>query len=49
LKIYEEQTKPVIEHYRRLGIPFVEVWMNRPVDVVVEKIVEGLKEVLKKR
>ncbi len=45
LKIYEEQTKPVIEYYRKKGIPFVEVWMNRPVDVVVEKIVEGLKKV----
>lgn len=45
LKIYEEQTKPVIEYYKKKGIPFVEVWMNRPVDVVVEKMVEGLKKI----
>jgi adenylate kinase len=45
LKIYEEQTKPVIEYYKKKGIPFVEVWMNRPPEVVVEKIVEGLKKI----
>jgi len=45
LMVYEEQTKPVIECYRKKGIPFVEVWMNRPPDAVVEKIVEGLKKI----
>jgi adenylate kinase len=44
LRIYEEQSKPVVEYYRKKNeIPFVEVWMNRPPEIVVEKIIEGLK------
>lgn len=45
LRVYEEQTKPVIEHYKKGGVPFVEVWMNRPVDVVVKNIIEGLRKI----
>ena len=46
LKVYEEQSKPVLEYYRRKRknkIPFIEVWMNRPPEQVIEKIIEGLK------
>jgi adenylate kinase len=46
LRIYEEQSKPVLEYYKRKRknkVPFVEVWMNRPPEIVVEKIIEGLK------
>jgi len=44
LRIYEEQTKPVLDYYKKKGnIPFIEVWMNRPPEMVVEKIIEGLK------
>jgi adenylate kinase len=44
LRIYEEQSKPVVEYYKRKNeVPFVEVWMNRPPEIVVEKIIEGLK------
>ncbi|MEM0333239.1 MAG: nucleoside monophosphate kinase [Candidatus Aenigmatarchaeota archaeon] len=45
LEIYEEQSKPVIDYYRRnTKIPFVEVWMNRPPEIVVEKIIEELRK-----
>ncbi len=45
LRIYEEQSKPVIEYYKRKNtIPFVEIWMNRPPEEVIEKIVEGLRK-----
>ena len=46
LKVYENQSKPVIEYYnsRKKGkIPFVEVWMSRPPEETVQKIMEGLK------
>jgi len=44
LRIYEEQSRPVLDYYKKQGkIPFVEVWMNKPPEIVVEKIVEGLK------
>ena len=46
LRIYEEQSKPVLEYYRRKRknkVPFIEVWMNRPPEEIVEKIIEGLK------
>jgi len=44
LRIYEEQSKPVLDYYKKKGnIPFIEVWMNRPPEMVVEKIIEGLK------
>ncbi len=46
LRIYEEQSKPVLEYYKRKRknkVPFVEVWMNRPPEIIVEKIIEGLK------
>jgi len=44
LEIYEEQSKPVLEYYKQKNYPFVTVWMNRPPNEVVEKIVEGLKK-----
>ena len=44
LRIYEEQSRPVLDYYKKQGkIPFVEVWMNKPPEMVVEKIIEGLK------
>ena len=43
LEVYRKQSLPVIEYYREKKVPFVEVWMNRPPEEVVEKIVEGLK------
>jgi len=47
LKIYEEQSRPVLKYYerkRKNKVPFVEVWMNRPPEEVVEKIVSELKK-----
>ncbi|MGC8993401.1 MAG: adenylate kinase family protein [Candidatus Aenigmatarchaeota archaeon] len=49
LKVYEEQSKPVLEYYKRKRknkIPMIEIWMNRPPEQVVQKIVEELKKIL---
>ncbi|MEM5853137.1 MAG: nucleoside monophosphate kinase [Candidatus Aenigmatarchaeota archaeon] len=43
LEVYRKQSLPVIKYYREKKVPFVEVWMNKPPEEVVEKIVEGLK------
>ncbi|MEM1574868.1 MAG: nucleoside monophosphate kinase [Nitrososphaerota archaeon] len=47
LNIYEQQSKPVLQYYKRKRknkIPFIEVYMNRPPEIVVEKIISSLKE-----
>lgn len=45
LKVYEQQSKPVIEYYTKKGtIPFIEVWMNRPPEEVVENIVKSIEK-----
>lgn len=46
LRVYEEQSKPVIEYYRSKGAPFVEIRCNDPSvppEVIVEEILRGLK------
>jgi len=44
LKVYHDQSKPVIEYYRQKGkIPLIEVWMNRQPDEVVDEIIGKLK------
>jgi len=46
LEVYEQQSKPVLEFYRKeTKIPFIEIWMNRPVDEVVNNIIEKLKSI----
>ncbi|MGD0329081.1 MAG: nucleoside monophosphate kinase [Nitrososphaeria archaeon] len=45
LKVYEKQSKPIIEYYmdKKEGkIPFVDVWMNSPPEETVQRIIEGL-------
>jgi adenylate kinase len=45
LKVYENQSKPVIEYYnskKKNKVHFIEVWMNRPPEEIVQKIIEGL-------
>jgi adenylate kinase len=44
LKIYENQTKPLLEHFKKNGYRFVTVYMNRPPEEVVHKIIEGLNK-----
>lgn len=47
LRVYEQQSQPVLEFYKKQKkIPIVEVWMNRPPQVVVNTIVEKLKSTL---
>lgn len=44
LKVYEQQSKPVIEYYKNKKdkVPFIEVWMNRPPEEIVDQIVKNL-------
>lgn len=45
LKIYENQSKPIIEYYnskKKNKVHFIEIWMNRPPEEIVQKIIEGL-------
>jgi adenylate kinase len=45
LKVYENQSKPVIEYYnskKKNKVHFIEVWMNKPPEEIVQKIIEGL-------
>lgn len=44
IEIYSKQTKPVFEFLVNKNIPVVNVWMNRPPNQIVEKIIEGLKQ-----
>lgn len=46
LKVYDDQIKPVETFLRKnTEIPFVDVYMNRPPDEVVENILSGLKKI----
>jgi len=45
IKIYEEQTKPVLEFFKKeTKIPIVEIWVNRPVEEIVNRLIEELKK-----
>jgi adenylate kinase len=44
LRVYEEQSKPVIEYFKK-KIPFIKIYMNRPPDQIVEKIIQELKNI----
>ncbi len=45
IKVYEEQTKPVLEFFKReTKIPIVEIWVNRPVEEIVNRLIEELKK-----
>ncbi|MGQ9781421.1 MAG: adenylate kinase family protein [Nitrososphaeria archaeon] len=50
LAIYEIQSEPVIEYYKNKKdkVPFVEVWMNRPPDVIIARIIEGIQDLMTK-
>ncbi|MEM5773162.1 MAG: nucleoside monophosphate kinase [Candidatus Aenigmatarchaeota archaeon] len=43
LKVYKQQTFPLIDYYKNKKIPFIEVWMNKPAEEVVDEIVNKLK------
>jgi adenylate kinase len=45
IKIYEEQTKPVLEFFKKeTKIPIIEIWVNRPVEEIVNRLIEELKK-----
>ena len=43
LKVYEDQTEPLIGYYREKS-PFIDIQMNRPPDKVVENIIAEIKK-----
>jgi len=48
LRVYQKQSKPVIEYYRGKGkIPFIEVWMNRVPEAIIDEIASKLKTMKK--
>ena len=45
LEVYKKQSKPVIDYYKKKGnIPFVNIHMNRPPEIIVKKILDELKK-----
>lgn len=46
IQVYEQQTQPILEYYRKKGVPFVEFKtesLEMPPEVAVEEIFKGLK------
>ncbi|MEM0314217.1 MAG: nucleoside monophosphate kinase [Candidatus Bathyarchaeia archaeon] len=46
IAVYEQQTQPVLEYYKRRGIPFLEVRCEKletPPEEVVDEILKGLR------
>lgn len=50
LRVYQDQSKPVIDYYRGIGrIPFIEVWMNKAPEAIVDEIAGKLAAVNRMR
>jgi len=46
LRVYRDQSKPVIDYYRGKGkMPFIEVWMNKAPEAIVDEIAGKLATV----
>lgn len=45
LQVYERQTKPLLDYYKGRA-PFIEVYMNKPPEQVVEKIMDGIRKLV---
>lgn len=46
IEVYEQQTEPILEHYKGKGVPFVEFKtesLEMPPEVAVEEIIKGLR------
>ncbi|MEM3581127.1 MAG: nucleoside monophosphate kinase [Candidatus Bathyarchaeia archaeon] len=46
IEVYEKQTQPLLEYYRKKKVPFVEVKCEKletPPEVIVQEILKGLK------
>lgn len=43
LNIYEKQSRPLIEYYKKLGLKFIDVYVTRPPEEIVEKILKEIK------
>jgi adenylate kinase len=44
LAVYEEQSKPVLEYYKKTKIPFITVYMNKPPELIIEEISEKIEK-----
>jgi adenylate kinase len=47
IKVYEQQTKPILKYYREKKVPFVEFKtesLEMPPEVAVEEIIKGLQK-----
>jgi adenylate kinase len=47
IEVYEQQTQPILQHYKVKGVPFTEVKCEKletPPEVMVEEILKGLKK-----
>ena len=42
LEVYDKQSKPVVEYYQE-KIPFVDIFVIRGTEIMVDKIIEKLK------
>ncbi|MEM2954467.1 MAG: nucleoside monophosphate kinase [Candidatus Nanoarchaeia archaeon] len=42
LKIYKSQSEPVLEYYKA-KVPFIEIWMNKEPDKIVDEIVAKIE------
>jgi len=47
IAVYEQQTQPILQHYKEKGVPFIEFKCEKletPPEVIVEEILKGLKK-----
>lgn len=45
LQVYERQTKPLLDYYKGRA-PFIEVYMSKPPEQVVEEIMDGIRKLV---
>jgi adenylate kinase len=47
IQVYEQQTRPILQYYKKKGVPFTEAKCEKletPPEVIVEEILKGLKK-----
>jgi len=46
INLYHKETEPVIEYYRKSGVKIIEVNADATIDEVVERAIEGIRQVI---